>query len=247
LATRYWESNFERSSDDETKILERIAFAQAIHKEMMDSVGASAGSSGTSTTSASGAGSSGLCGGASGGGGAASGSFIDVLGSYAWPTYKGLDITPTTGWAGVIASAPGKGRYIGGTAHPGIDCGGFTTNLVIDSGHDTSFNSGGDVSKGAGNTSAQKKWLDANWTRRGQGGSFDVNLLKAGDVAVNGGTPESSTHTFIYVGQGVKVKNAEGNMVAFESDVASASWDERAPMAGKESPADSNFTWYSKK
>lgn len=179
------------------------------------------------------------------------GNLNKTLLEYAWPTYRGNDITPTAppqypngGWKRVIDTYPGKGRYIGGTDHPGIDCGGFTTNLVIDSGFDVTFNHGGVIKEGAGNTVAQKTWAEANWqnlnaTIFAQGGTDPAKLLP-GDVAINGSTPQNSTHTFIFVGE-------EAKKAGFGSTVASASWDTRAPMADtSQNPADPSFTWYRK-
>lgn len=172
------------------------------------------------------------------------GNLNKTLMAYAWPTYKGNDITPTDDWQTVIDTYPLKGRYIGGTEHPGIDCGGFTTNLVIDSGFDITFNYGGLIKDGAGNTVAQKTWAQANWqnlstTIFAQGGT-DPAQLKPGDVAINGSTPQNSTHTFIFVGE-------EAKQAGFGSIVASASWDTRAPMADtQQNPADPSFTWYRK-
>jgi hypothetical protein len=183
---------------------------------------------------------------------APTGNLNKALLEYAWPTYRGNDITPTAapqypngGWKRVIDTYPGKGRYIGGTEHPGIDCGGFTTNLVIDSGFDVTFNYGGVIKDGAGNTIAQKTWAESNWqnlstTTFAQGGTDPAKLLP-GDVAINGSTPQNSTHTFIFVGE-------EAKQAGFGSTVASASWDTRAPMADTaQNPADPSFTWYRKK
>jgi hypothetical protein len=218
-ATKFWMENFERPG--EPHLEERIQFAKAAKAEL----------SGL-TTSLSGA-SQEAC------GGTETGSFDATLFSYAWNTHKGLDINPTAGWRKVIEEAPSKNRYIGGTLYPGIDCGGFVTNFLIDSGFEPNYNFAGDKSKNAGNTINQMIWLQSNWKQKGKGGSFDVASLKPGAVAIN------STHTYVYVGTIRGYQTSEGPK-DFESVVASASWDERAPMAGKETLADPDFIWYEK-
>lgn len=169
----------------------------------------------------------------------ATGNLAKALLEYAWPTDRTKTlprsqwVDPTPAWQGVINTYPGKGRYIGGTTYPGRDCGGFVTNLIIDSGFDPNYNYRSLVADGAGNTIAQKRWLDANWKSLGRAGSFDVATLKQGDVAM------SSSHTFVYV----------GDVPGFESKIASASWmqPDKAPMADtSQSPSDSDFTWYRK-
>lgn len=145
--------------------------------------------------------------------------------AYAWPNYRGNDVERKPEYAAAVKKTESEGRYVG-DCH-GVDCGGFVTILVRDSGLDPSYNSSG---KG-GNTSAQKAWAEKNWQTVGRGGSFNTADLKAGDVALKEG------HTYIYV----------GDVPGFDSKIASASQCERAPMAGKESLVDNEFTWYRKK
>ncbi|HTJ73330.1 MAG TPA: phage tail tip lysozyme [Verrucomicrobiae bacterium] len=162
---------------------------------------------------------------------AVGGDFDKTLLGYAWPKYKGLTIDATDLYTSEVIHRKDKDRYIGGNAHPGIDCGGFVTNIIINSGFDKNYNYGGSMSKGAGNTTNQAQWASKNWQTLGKGGSFDTATLHKGDVAISG------HHTFVYVGK----------VDGFDSNRASASLDERAPMAGKESLIDSDFTWYRKK
>lgn len=164
----------------------------------------------------------------SGCGNFAGGNFNETLKAYAWPKYKGNDIKPTDAYAGAVKKAMGQGLYVGGTAYKGIDCGGFVTLLVRDSGYDKGYNSNG---KG-GNTSAQESWLKQHWQSLGTSSSISAGKLQPGDVAIN------STHTFIYV----------GDIPGFEGKIASASWDERAPMAdNQQSPTQPGYNWYRKK
>lgn len=150
---------------------------------------------------------------------------------YAWPKWRGKDITKKPEYAAANDAAVKEGRYIGGRIYPGVDCGGFVTTIVHDSGFDKGYNYGGKISNGASNTVTQEQWVNENWQKLGSGSSINVADLKPGDVAFSPG------HTFIFVGA------IEG----FESDIASASLDERAPVAGNESKVASDVTWYRKK
>jgi hypothetical protein len=156
---------------------------------------------------------------------------IGLVKQYAWEEYKGLDITPTDAYRDAVQAAIGQKRYVGGTQYPGIDCGGFVTTLIIDSGFDKGYNYESLLAKGAGNTLRQEAWLKDNWKRISD---TDPTDRQPGDVAIN------DTHTYIFVGP-----------EAFENKqpIASASWDERAPMQGSESVVNngySQFRWYRK-
>lgn len=180
--------------------------------------------------------------------GFAGGNFEETLKSYAWPEYispgattenmpgkqgdliKATDMTEAYGAA--VTKAMGQGYYVGGEALKGIDCGGFVTLLVRDSGYEPEYNYGGKDSAGAGPTSTQEKWMKENWEFIGPSSGVGAGELQAGDVAIN------STHTFIYVGE------VEG----FNGKIASASLDERAPMAdNQQSPVQAGYNWYKKK
>lgn len=160
--------------------------------------------------------------------GAGGGDLIKTVQAYAWPTYKGLTTNATDAYNNAVQKAIGQGRYVGGISYPGIDCGGFVTTLVIDSGFDKSYNYSGLISKGAGYTNIQETWLKANWK---QISSTDATDRQPGDVAIN------DTHTYIFVGPTAFPNHAP---------IASASLDERAPMQGNESVASASFRWYRK-
>ncbi len=158
---------------------------------------------------------------------------IPMLKCYAWPEYKGSGfITPTDKYAAAVKTAQGEGRYVGGTQYPGIDCGGFVTTLLYDSGYETGYN----YNAKGGNTVSQYAWTKANWETLGRGDQINIADLRPGDVANNG--QDSTGHTFLYVGA----------VDGFEpTGIASASWDDRAPMAGHENPTQSQWTWFRKK
>ena len=158
--------------------------------------------------------------------------------AYAWPTYKGKGGDATKAkpeYEAAVAEAQKLGQYIGGTISTcgkrtlsdGVDCGGFVTRLVVNSGWEPHYN----YDAKGGPTDTQEKWLRENWQRLGKGSEIDTGTLKPGDVAMLPG------HTFIYV----------GDIPGFSSKIASASLCERAPVAGRESLTKSDTTWYRKK
>lgn len=166
-------------------------------------------------------------------GGFAGGNFEQTLKAYAWPTYKGMTIKPTDAYAAAVKKAMAGNYYVGGTtpSTKGIDCGGFVTLLVRDSGYDPGYNYNG---KG-GPTSSQESWMQKNWIKI-KPEDVTPGKLQQGDVAIN------SSHTFIYVGD--HGKKPDG----FGATIASASLDERAPMADtQQSATQPGYNWYRKK
>lgn len=152
---------------------------------------------------------------------------------YAWPEYHGpgfVEKKPEYKRAVDIALA--NGGYVGGFRYRGVDCGGFVTRVMIDSGYEPDYNS----KKGA--TPIQKEWLDANWERLGTGDTIDVAQLRPGDVAWLPG------HTFMFAGKDIE---GFGQTTNGWKGVASSSLDQRAPMAGLESLTKSENIWYRKK
>lgn len=163
--------------------------------------------------------------------GFAGGNFDATLKAYAYPEYKGMTTKPTDAYAAAVKKAKSQGLYVGGTTYPGIDCGGFVTLLVRDSGYESGYNFNG---KG-GPTSAQEDWMKKNWEPI-KSSDVTPGKLQPGDVAIN------STHTFIWVAS--NGKNPDG----FKAPIASASLDERAPMAdNQQSPTQPGYNWYRKK
>ncbi len=160
--------------------------------------------------------------------------------AYAWPKYTPPDYTEKKPeYQTAVKTAQSKGLYVGGGQYPGVDCGGFVTLLMRDSGFEPGYNNNGR----GGNTGPQKDWVEKNWTKIGIGPEVQVggdaaNSLKPGDVAFSPG------HTFAYVG---KIPGFGEGDPAFKG-VASASYlSWRAPMAGHENMLDGNVTWYRKK
>lgn len=217
LAASFWAENFGEldSATDSSEIITIIDYANGLFGELDGTVADDGGES--------------VCGGY--------GSLETKVLEYAWPEYHSAPYTTKKPeYATAIDKAKSSGGYVGGSIYPGVDCGGFVTRLVVDSGFDPTYNHNGKISDGASTTPTQQAWLISNWESLGNAASINVADLEPGDVAIKSG------HTFIYVGV------IEG----FDSDRASASiggdsgssW--RAPMAGKESLVDAEYTWYRK-
>lgn len=225
-ATVFYHDYFERSGDSENFVQTvRVGYSQAIYNKMK------------------GISPNGDCG--------TGDKFIDTVKSYVWPTHKGWyklsdssalnrdAIIPTDGYKNAVVKATSEGRYTGDPCSDlgvgsGIDCGGFVTTFIHDSGLDANYNAA------KGNTTTQKAWLDANWQNLGNASSIDTSTLRPGDVAIYSiinDDNQAEGHTFVYI----------GNIDGFQTNVASASQCNRAPMAGKESLTDEKYTWYRKK
>ncbi len=150
------------------------------------------------------------------------GEFQALVLDYAWPNYHPSpwhDRMPA--YAEAVNRSMSEGRYVGGSVAgvPGIDCGGFVTILVQNSGLEPNYNDG------LGATDEQEAWVKShNWQliNSSPGTKVDTSLLQPGDIAFSHG------HTFIYVGE----------IPGFDSVIASASYSThgsgRAPMAGRE-------------
>lgn len=150
---------------------------------------------------------------------------------YAWPEYHSAPyVTPKPDYANLVQERIANNKYVGGIRYRGIDCGGWVTSIVQVSGWEPNYNDG------QGATDGQEAWVkEHGWTLlNGDANTeIDTSKLQAGDVAF------SSGHTFIYVGE----------IPGFDSNIASASLDERAPMAGAESLTYGNgvtVRWYRK-
>ena len=163
----------------------------------------------------------------------------NTITTYAWPDYRGSGYTTMKPeYAAAVAAARTARQYIGGVSFPGVDCGGFVTRTMVNSGYEPNYNYGASLANGAGNTVAQLAWVKANWQLVGRGNTLSTADLKQGDVAFRVTSDGSNDgHTFMYAGE---IPN-------FGSKIASASLDDRAPMAGAENPLASNVEWYRKK
>lgn len=159
--------------------------------------------------------------------GAAAGNAVQTAINYAWPQYHAPPYTTLKpSYAKAVKAAQDAGKYVGGGIHPGVDCGGFVTRVMQDSGVDPEYNK----AKGGTDTQLAYAISSGKYTELHPKSTAD---MKPGDIAING------EHTYMYVG-----KNP-----GFETDIASASYSTtgaswRAPMAGHEKPADPNYRWF---
>lgn len=166
--------------------------------------------------------------------GVTQGSFTEVIKSYAWPEYHQAQyIKRKSAWA-KVADDP-KSHYVGGAVAgvKGIDCGGFVTMSMRNSGIDPNYNKGRGNTGSPLNPNTQWGYLEQNWERISVNSTRD---LEPGDVAIN------SSHTFMHVGE----------IDGFNDVFASASYSSdgtggRAPMAGQGDAMTGSYTWYRKK
>ena len=215
-----FEATFERSGGSALDL--RQSNAKALYDKYKDSSSLSSSGAALPGTSAS-------CSSGSGG----TSALQNYTLKYAW---KELNHSPrkerTPDYTNAISTAVNEGRYVG---EEGIDCGGFVTTLLYDSGFDKTYNKD---AKG-GPTYEQEAWAKANWQRLGaangtyepDGSKFTEDKLQPGDVAFSQG------HTWIYVGE----------ISGFESKYASASQGIKAPSAGEEGFFYDQNVWYRKK
>lgn len=155
---------------------------------------------------------------------------IQTIVKYAWPDYHSpnyFDMKPE--YKAAIDTAIKNGEYVGGEDHPGIDCGGFVTRVMRDSGADPNYG-------GGGATSEQIKYLNAHpELYENLGTKSSTKDLQPGDIAIVNG------HTFFYVGS-VPGFNENGASASFSP--SNTAW--RAPMASATIFKDSNgtYNWY---
>ena len=161
--------------------------------------------------------------------GAVSGDLSATVKAYAWPDYHAAQyLKRRPAWAKVADNR--DSHYVGGTVKGirGIDCGGFVTMTLRNSGFDSGYN----PNKG-NTTGGQIPYLESNWKKIKVSNTSD---LHPGDVAIN------STHTFLYVGK----------IPGFNDVFASASYSSdgsggRSPMAGQgDAMTPGKYEWYRK-
>lgn len=204
-ATVFWHNNFEVSADSAERVLRtRGGFAKAIYERFKDSAVGGENCSSSSRDK-----------------------LIEYVKRYAWPeTRTRTDKKPE--YAEAIENAIKENRFVGDDCFGGgVDCGGFVTTLLYDSGFDKNYNYGAKNGQ-AGPTSKQRAWAEANWKTVGNGSSINTADLQPGDVA------HSPGHTFVYVGK----------IDGFDSLIASASQCQYAPKAGLESITSPSVTWF---
>ncbi|HRJ06810.1 MAG TPA: phage tail tip lysozyme [Candidatus Saccharibacteria bacterium] len=216
-ATRYFEDKVEGAGDP--RMADRIAAAQLALQEFGG--GASTSSAGSTIET--------IADCDSAGDGAAAGNAVQTALNYAWPTYHEpnyLNMRPS--YAAAISKAQGEGKYVGGGPHPGVDCGGFVTRVMQDSGLDPAYGGGGNTTTQLAYLSSSPKYKELKNPTSGD--------LTPGAIAIK---TAGGGHTYMYVGK----------QPGFETQIASASYSPsgtawRAPMAGMEAPADPEYRWF---
>lgn len=157
---------------------------------------------------------------------------IETIKKYTQPEYHSpVYKTKTPEYAAAIEKAVTNGEYVGGAeGSPGIDCGGYITRIMRDSGYDPDYN------KSNGNVPFQKQYLDQQVAigkyEKISGVTSNTSKLRFGDIAI------SDSHTYMYIGDAIP--EFKGNSVS-----ASVAPPERAPMASNVYNL-SGFSWYRK-
>lgn len=251
--------SFEKSADTYDMMTKgpysRKTYADAVYAEFAGGTGATSGA-GSTTSNSSGCSSS-----------FTGGDLIQTLLEFAWPEYHEMsrgpvDPAPKPAYQEVVKKLQSEGKWVGGgnlssadlgvpagnddnAGYGGIDCGGFVSILLTQSGFEPNYNYG--LGEGSGSVGTQRAWAEEHWTRLGKGGEpgFDADKLLPGDVAYKDG----DGHTFVYVGpiDGFESKYASASYGGYPYlDVAS--W--RSPMSASptaETAALSDYTWYGKR
>lgn len=159
-----------------------------------------------------------------------SGDLMQTVVKYAWPEYhKAPYFIMKPEYQTAVQAAQKRGDYVGGGIHPGIDCGGFVTLVMHDSGVDPDYN------KYKSNVVAQRRWMNDHPERYEKKTDItNPSQLQPGDIFIN----SDASHTYMFVGS---IPNFKGNAASASFSTTGASW--RTPMA---SPAYgfSDATWY---
>lgn len=226
-AAAFWHAAFERSGDNREQIQERIDDALGFLKLYGGKVGQSASAAAGGNCSAAG-----------------SGDLIATLLEYAHPTFSPNNFSgpvppPKPAYLEVATKLTKEGKWVGGgmaeIGIPGIDCGGFVSVLLTQSGFEPDYNFGLDMDRGSSNQEfGQLPWAKRHWKYLGNGGAISTSDLQPGDVAYSNG------HTFLFVGQ----------VNGFDSQFASASYSWwRAPMSAGtfETATSPEYVWYGRR
>ena len=246
-AAEYWLKTFEKPSNADEQVATRYRQAQDIYDKF--SGGGAGGSESGDEGEGSGSGSSSstvgtVC-------NTDAGELEEYVRKYAWPDYRkepGANYTNRMpDYADAVTQRQSEGKYVGGTVDgvPGIDCGGFVTTLMQESGYEPGYN-------GCGSNVATQEY----WVREGEGASswewlnpdgetMDAADLQMGDVAFQGdytgGCIAGGDHTYMFIGN---IEGFSANVVSASYDSGNGDFSGRAPMAGYEGVE--GVRWYRK-
>ncbi|HSX36488.1 MAG TPA: NlpC/P60 family protein [Patescibacteria group bacterium] len=145
------------------------------------------------------------------------GKFFSTICAYSHPVYVPPNyFTMTPAYAAAVAAHNG---YVGGGAHPGVDCGGFVTQVFRNSGADPNYNDQ------ASNVVAQYDYVRSHPSKyKILSGVKSSKDLQPGDIYFESGLG----HTYIYVGPGLFT-----NYTAASASFSTTGHSWRTPMASK--------------
>lgn len=158
------------------------------------------------------------------------GNLFQTILVYAWCEYHSPPYTnKKPPYEAAIQAAQGRGEYVGGGQYPGVDCGGFVTRAMRDSGTDPDYNAY------QSNVVSQWRYVEDHPEKYQRlTGVSGTGQLQPGDIFFNG----DLSHTYFYVGS---QPNFKGNSASASFSTTGASW--RAPMASTAYDI-SSATWY---
>jgi hypothetical protein len=171
------------------------------------------------------------------------GNILETIVAYSWPEYHDApyyEMKPE--YKAAVRAARANGEYVGGNQHPGIDCGGYVTRVMRDSGADPKYNSY------EGYTGLQYRYLEENI---GSGGKYEKmrGVRGTGDLPTSNGEVYIAVipaeHTYFYTGAFTYVDEA-GQQKTWSRNGASASigpYSWRTPMASNAFDF-SRYHWY---
>ncbi len=153
---------------------------------------------------------------------------LNTIRKYAWPEYHEAPyLVMKPEYQAAVAAAQLAGVYVGGAQYPGIDCGGFVTLTMRNSGTDPTYNDQ------KGNVVGQKAYLDSHPDKFQKiNGATTTKDLRAGDIFI----ANDLGHTYIFVGN---VPNFGGNSAS--ASLGPVTW--RTPMASNAYDISSSY-WY---
>ena len=165
-----------------------------------------------------------------------SGSVVKTALNYAWPDVSFSDRkTLKPEYKVAIDKALANNEYVGPREEPGVDCGGFVTRVMRDSGVDPTYNS---TESGV---AAQLEYLKTSGKYEEVDATSTADLLP-GDIGIRSGG-DGYRHTYIFVGENDYLEN--GNQVA-EASYGGFGGDTLwlAPQAGFSAPYSSSYEYY---
>lgn len=214
---------YERPADEAKDLAARVASAENAFRSYGPGVVATTAAANASATADS----------SSCGASAVAGNAVQTALNYSWPTYHPSPyFSVVSSYGAAIAKAQANGEYVGGSGggQAGIDCGGFITRVMRDSGADPNYNWGPHDPR-QGPTTSQQAYMDAHPEKyQNLGVQTSTQNLQPGDIAIN------SNHTYIYLG------SQPGRPGYNDAD---SSLGQRAPMANNAFWDDGGpFTFY---